>query len=216
MFFGAWWKIMTSCCGWAGAVLIWAADKYYFHPFGHCIQMASAIWENKNYVSPIIWCIKPSLTTPVWTKTDIMRDFRLIFSDMVKYQRLHMTSGQTSICVNCCFCVCTVCSVMRLSFTHLTHSDWEWQLHLCGAVSCQLEQPQTCTAQPCSDTQYAAKNGQQEADRRPPGSRSTQLSTIEGERREAALTGLMWPCIRSLEMEEHLRGKSGLKLLIFP
>lgn len=59
-----------------------------------------------------------------------------------------------------------------------------WWLHLCGPVSCQLEPPLTCVAPAASDTQHAAKNGQREADRRSPGSQSTQLSTMQGRNRE--------------------------------
>lgn len=60
-------------------------------------------------------------------------------------------------------------------------------LHLCGPVGCQLEPLQTSGAPAASDAQHAAKNGQREADRRPPGSRRAQLPAMQGRNRGSAL-----------------------------
>lgn len=101
---------------------------------------------------------------------------------------------------------------MPLSLTLLTCLLRDWRLHLCGPVSCQLEQLQTSTAQRCSDTQYAAKNGQREADRWSPGSRSTQLSTIEGRNRDAALNWANVTFCWARWGTKRLRGNFGFKL----
>lgn len=107
---------------------------------------------------------------------------------------------------------CRPSSVMPLSLTLLTCLLRDWRLHLCGPVSCQLEQLQTSTAQRCSDTQYAAKNGQREADRWSPGSRSTQLSTIEGRNRDAALNWANVTFCWARWGTKRLRGNFGFKL----
>lgn len=183
---------MDPCCGRARAVLIWAVDRYYFHPFGHCIKMTPTIRGNKNHVfsnnlGPQTVINRSSLDKS-WhhDQTLIISHSSVLtwsnISDSTRHQAKHQF-----VLIVVLACAQFVARILPLSFYALTPSLWVWQLHLCGAVSCQLEKPQTCTAQPRSDTQYAAKNGQQEADRRPPGSRSTQLSTMEEQRREAAL-----------------------------
>lgn len=110
----------------------------------------------------------------------------VICSNMVKYSQIHMIVTQIPNILCTLFDSVALC-VMALSLIRLTCSLWDWRPHLCGPVSCQLEQLQTCTAQPYSDTRYAAKNGQREADRLSRGSWSTQLSTVEGKNTEAAL-----------------------------
>ncbi|TNN88664.1 hypothetical protein EYF80_000996 [Liparis tanakae] len=63
-------------------------------------------------------------------------------------------------------------------------------------------------AQPGSDSQCAAKNGRREADCRPPGSWSTQLSTKEGKNGDAAVN---WATVLStLDRGNHpLHGEKG-------
>lgn len=121
---------------------------------------------------------------------------------------IHMITRQTRAEAVCVICVwqCVWLLWRRRLLPHLTCLLRDWRLHLCGPVSCQLEQLQTCTAQPRSDTQYAAKNGQREADRRPPGSWSTQLSTMEGRNREAALNWANVTFCWALRGRKRLRG----------